>query len=507
MEFLPKKNQARFRAVSIAISAFFLLDLALLGTTFLLSDQVKENAIVINLAGRQRMLSQRMVKCLLQLERAPADEAARQASLTELELTYRLFDTTLRSFINGGTTTGTEGVEQKVTKVTQPKARLLLTQADTLWTPYRSAVESLLADQSMDNTKLNTAVTLALQHNPELLSLMNQLTGSLEANAVNKTKEVHFLQTLMLSLALLSFLLVMLLMKSELKRANKQRETLDKIIDTINAGILILDEHDKVHAANQPAAQLFGYEQREAMLGIAKTHLLFEWDKQLLGRRQDSATFYAAMQSSDFPLEDSQLKVVTISDISQQRSVEASLNKLAYYDALTGLPNRLLFEDRLHQGIFACKRQGSKLAVLFVDLDKFKEVNDSFGHHIGDLLLKEIATRLRSQLREEDTVSRLGGDEFVILLNSINCIEDTEKIVRNLLTSLRAPFSTEAVTLYQEASIGICIYPDHAQDEATIVNKADQAMYLAKRDSQRHYAFFSELSFQNSPLTTDSGSL
>lgn len=493
MEFLPKKNQARFRAVSIAISAFFLLDLALLGTTFLLSDQVKENAIVINLAGRQRMLSQRMVKCLLQLERAPLNESARQASLQELELTYHLFDTTLRSFTDGGTTTGTEGLSQKVSKVTQPKARLLLTQAEALWSPYRSAIENLLADQTMDNAKLNTAVSLALQQNQELLRLMNQLTGSLEANAVNKTKEVHFLQTLMLSMALLSFLLVMLLMKSELKRANKQRETLDKIIDTINAGILILDEHDKVHAANQPAAQLFGYDDKQAMLGLRKAHLLFEWDKQLLGRRQDSATFYAAMQESDFPLEESPLKVVTISDISQQRSVEASLNKLAYYDALTGLPNRLLFEDRLHQGMFACKRQGSKLAVLFVDLDKFKEVNDSFGHHIGDLLLKEIARRLRSQLREEDTVSRLGGDEFVILLNSISCVEDSEKIVRNLLAALRAPFTTESVTLYQEASIGICIYPDHAQDEATIVNKADQAMYIAKRDSQLHYAFFSEI--------------
>ncbi len=493
MEFLPKQNQARFRAVSIAISAFFLLDLALLGTTFLLSDQVKENAIVINLAGRQRMLSQRMVKCLLQLERAPLNESAREASLQELELTYHLFDNTLRSFTEGGTTTGTEGLPQKVSKVTQPKARLLLTQAEALWSPYRSAIENLLADQTMDNAKLNSAVSLALQQNQELLRLMNQLTGSLEANAVNKTKEVHFLQTLMLSMALLSFLLVMLLMKSELKRANKQRETLDKIIDTINAGILILDEHDKVHAANQPAAQLFGYEDKQAMLGLRKAHLLFEWDKQLLGRRQDSATFYAAMQESDFPLEESPLKVVTISDISQQRSVEASLNKLAYYDALTGLPNRLLFEDRLHQGMFACKRQGSKLAVLFVDLDKFKEVNDSFGHHIGDLLLKEIARRLRSQLREEDTVSRLGGDEFVILLNSISCVEDSEKVVRNLLAALRAPFTTESVTLYQEASIGICIYPDHAQDEATIVNKADQAMYIAKRDSQRHYAFFSEI--------------
>jgi diguanylate cyclase (GGDEF)-like protein len=496
MEFLPKKNQARFRAVSIAISAFFLLDLALLGTTFLLSDQVKENAIVINLAGRQRMLSQRMVKCLLQLERSQ-DDLARQASRQELELTYRLFDTTLQSFTHGGTTTGTEGLLQKVRQVSQPRARQLLTEAETLWSPYRSAIADLLADQRIDNAKLSTAVNLALQHNPELLNLMNQLTGNLEANAVNKTKEVHFLQTLMLSMALLSFLMVMLLMKSELKRANKQRETLDKIIDTINAGILILDEHDKVHAANQPAAQLFGYQDREAMLGLARTHLLFEWDKQLLGRRKNSVTFYAAMQTADFPLEDSQLKIVTISDISQQRSVEASLNKLAYYDALTGLPNRLLFEDRLHQGIFACKRQGSKLAVLFVDLDKFKEVNDNFGHHIGDLLLKEIAVRLRNHLREEDTVSRLGGDEFVILLNSISCIADCEKIVRNLLTALRAPFATDVVTLYQEASIGICIYPDHAQDEETIVNKADQAMYLAKRDSQRHYAFFSEIDTAN----------
>ncbi|HYD34235.1 MAG TPA: GGDEF domain-containing protein, partial [Methylophilaceae bacterium] len=203
--------------------------------------------------------------------------------------------------------------------------------------------------------------------------------------------------------------------------------------------------------------------------------------------------FHASAHSSELPIDEAQLNLETVADITLQRSVEESLSKLAYYDALTGLPNRLLFDDRLHQGIFAAKRQGTKLAVLFVDLNKFKQVNDNHGHHIGDLLLKEIAERLKQQLREEDTISRLGGDEFVVLLTSISTVEDCKRITAKLLQALRTPFVAESVVLQPDASIGICIYPDHGEDERAIIMKADQAMYLAKRDIQRHYAFYTEI--------------
>jgi len=130
------------------------------------------------------------------------------------------------------------------------------------------------------------------------------------------------------------------------------------------------------------------------------------------------------------------------------------------------------------------------LALLFVDLNDFKPVNDTYGHHVGDMLLKEIANRLHQQLREEDTISRLGGDEFVVLLTSINTKEDCEIIIHKLLQALRVPFEAESVLLYPNASIGACIYPDDGVYD--LVVKADQAMYIAKRNKNKHYAFYSE---------------
>ena len=180
----------------------------------------------------------------------------------------------------------------------------------------------------------------------------------------------------------------------------------------------------------------------------------------------------------------------TVADVSQQRSMEITLSHLAYHDALTGLPNRLLFDDRLQQSILSAKRRSGKLAVLFVDLNKFKQVNDTHGHHVGDMLLKEIAQRLRQSLREEDTVSRFGGDEFGILLASVSSREDCELVVDGLLNVISEPFTTEDITLTPDASIGISLYPDNGEDEKILVRRADQAMYQAKRDIARAHAFY-----------------
>lgn len=467
-----------------------MLDLAVLATSYWLSYQLAENAITINLAGRQRMLSQRMVKSLLQLKHAESNQE-RVDAMAELRLTFTLFDSTLHSLHRGGVTIGGDSLPVKIAPIQIPSAQELMNRSETLWTPYSNKVQRLLhGPETPSREAIDTAIESADVSNLELLGLMNSLTTVLEESAVAKTSRIRMLQIVTFTLAVLSFAHIILLMRRQLRRASKHRETLNRIIHRINAGILICDGNNIVKAANQPAGALFGYD-AEDIVGMHEQQLLTLQENVLYGRRQDGTLFHIESQYRELTLDNATLKIQTLADVSQQRSMERTLSHLAYHDALTGLPNRLLFDDRLQQSILSARRRGSRLAVLFVDLNKFKQVNDNHGHHIGDQLLKEIGLRLRSCLREEDTVSRFGGDEFGILLNSISGRDDCTLVVTHLLETLRAVFIAEGIMLFPDASVGISLYPDDGLEEKTLIRCADQAMYAAKRNSTGHFAFYS----------------
>jgi diguanylate cyclase (GGDEF)-like protein len=155
---------------------------------------------------------------------------------------------------------------------------------------------------------------------------------------------------------------------------------------------------------------------------------------------------------------------------------------LALHDPLTDLPNRSLFHDRAGQAILAAKRDGASVALLILDLDRFKEVNDTLGHHNGDLLLKEIGIRVSSTLRESDSIARLGGDEFGVLLRTVAEADAARSAGEKIRKALRDPFTLEGVTLDLGASVGIAVYPEHGDDVETLLQRADVAMYLAKED-------------------------
>ncbi|HBI67940.1 MAG TPA: sensor domain-containing diguanylate cyclase, partial [Massilia sp.] len=146
----------------------------------------------------------------------------------------------------------------------------------------------------------------------------------------------------------------------------------------------------------------------------------------------------------------------------------------------TGLPNRLLFNDRLRQALLAAQREGNKLAVLFFDLDKFKPVNDTHGHAVGDLLLQQVATRVRGALRASDTLARIGGDEFVVLLPRIGAAPDARRVAGEILAELNRPFVSEGRTLEISGSIGVAVYPDSGASADELMRSADGAMYDAK---------------------------
>ena len=172
---------------------------------------------------------------------------------------------------------------------------------------------------------------------------------------------------------------------------------------------------------------------------------------------------------------------------------ELELQRLAHFDTLTGLPNRTLFNDRLVTAMAAARRDGRRAAILFVDLDGFKQVNDRFGHEAGDRVLKEIAKRFSSCVREVDTVARLGGDEFMVLLRNIIDPADSVRVAKKIIASLGPPFDLGEVPFRIGASVGIAHYPDDGDDFEDLVEAADMAMYEAKKSGQKSYQMASGL--------------
>jgi len=178
-------------------------------------------------------------------------------------------------------------------------------------------------------------------------------------------------------------------------------------------------------------------------------------------------------------------------DVTDRKTAEARISYLATRDPLTELPNRVLFNDRLEQGIVAARRSGQSLAVLFIDLDRFKYINDSLGHQVGDVLLKEVSQRMLSCVRKGDTLSRLGGDEFVVTLDGLEHAEDAGQVAAKIIKALARPFEIAGHTLTTSCSIGISIFPHDAEDDRTLMKNADTAMYHAKEKGRNNYQFFS----------------
>lgn len=179
-----------------------------------------------------------------------------------------------------------------------------------------------------------------------------------------------------------------------------------------------------------------------------------------------------------------------LEDVTAAREAEAHVRRLAHYDYLTGLPNRSLFQDRLQHELVRAKRDAHRLALMFLDLDGFKAVNDQFGHEVGDYLLKAVAERLTGCIRESDTVARLAGDEFTLLLPDVRFRDDIDYIARKIIAAISKPFHHGKIQVEVGVSIGVAIFPEHAQDPVELLKNADSAMYAAKAGGRNGYKIF-----------------
>ena len=212
-----------------------------------------------------------------------------------------------------------------------------------------------------------------------------------------------------------------------------------------------------------------------------------------LVRRDQSHTWIQLLASA---LHDRQGELLgylgAISDISELKAAQIQMETLAFYDPLTGLANRRLFRNRLEKAVKAVQRSDTSMALMFLDMDQFKRVNDTLGHDAGDILLKEVANRLSAVVRENDTVSRIGGDEFTILLTDVHHTSDVLIVAEKLLRTLARPIRIKGQDIVTTVSIGITLTPDDSTDPNTLMKNADLAMYRAKELGRNNFQFFSE---------------
>lgn len=286
-------------------------------------------------------------------------------------------------------------------------------------------------------------------------------------------------------------------------------------LSSVASGIVITDVGAAIEWVNPAFTRITGFELSEIMgrnpgelLGSGQQDQRFYesmwetllsgrvWSGELVNRRKDGSLFDEALTIS--PLTDANGKIrhfVAIKeDISERKASEERVQHLAHHDQLTDLPNRMLLSDRLFQALAQVRRERGTLAVMFLDLDNFKPVNDSLGHDIGDLLLKEVALRLRTCApRDSDTVARLGGDEFVILLAQIDKAADAVMVAGKVLAAINRPFAIGPHQIDISTSIGIAVYPQHGEDVGLLLKNADTAMYHAKKAGRGCYRFFREL--------------
>jgi diguanylate cyclase (GGDEF)-like protein/PAS domain S-box-containing protein len=276
------------------------------------------------------------------------------------------------------------------------------------------------------------------------------------------------------------------------------------VLDTADEGIITLDEQCIIQSLNPAAETIFGYH-KEELIGSSFSRLLIPSDierfaspggqpipfshQELTGLRKSGEIFFLLLSISEGKVSNTRFFTVMARDNSERHIFESELEYLATHDTLTGLPNRTLLNDRLKQAITQCTRAKKLAAVLFIDLDRFKIINDTVGHAAGDIVLKEVAERLRSCLREGDSVARNGGDEFTVVLPMLNDSGDAAVIAQKVLATLVQPFRLNKEEYFIGGSIGISIYPSDGSDAESLLKNADAAMYQAKAASGNAYRF------------------
>ncbi len=296
----------------------------------------------------------------------------------------------------------------------------------------------------------------------------------------------------------------------EKKNTASELQIAASVHQAVSEAIIVTDANNRIIAVNPAFTQVTGYAAHEAigqtprLLKSGRQDISFyremwlalestgRWQGEIWNRRRNGEEYPEWLSISTIYDGNGLVlrRIAMFSDITEKKRTEETIWRQANYDALTELPNRRLFLDRLHHEIMKAKRAGLLVALLFIDLDRFKEVNDTLGHHTGDLLLIEAARRIANFVRTTDTVARLGGDEFTVVMSDLHDISRVGEVAQTMLVAMAEPFSLGGDAIYISASIGITVFPNDAEDIEALLRNADQAMYAAKEQGRNRFSYF-----------------
>ncbi len=291
---------------------------------------------------------------------------------------------------------------------------------------------------------------------------------------------------------------------------NRRQRT---IIDNLHDGIITIDRHSVIMDFNKAAENIFGYSRKEVLgkdlsilmpENIHKAHagyiqnyiltgeskIMGNGSREIMAKRKNGTLFPLDIGISRQYIGDELLFIGIARDVTERHQLLKALEYSSNYDSLTGLPNRMLFNDRMVHAVTFAKRHKRLIAVMFLDLDNFKEINDSLGHTAGDILLKEVASRLKQCVRDSDTVARWGGDEFMLILENLAEPSQASRVAKTIIRTLEQPFRLQEEEVTTGCSIGICIYPNDGKDIELLQKAADKAMYQAKKKGRGTFHYY-----------------
>lgn len=285
-----------------------------------------------------------------------------------------------------------------------------------------------------------------------------------------------------------------------------------EVFAKMSDGVIITDAENKIIKVNEAFTKITGYSEDEA-IGNQPNMLSSGWHSQefyqsmwnsieetdqysgeIEDRKKNGETYISDITIISLQNDDGILTnyISIFSDVTEKKAKDELIHNLAYYDHLTDLPNRMLFQERFLEKEKYAKRNKKKMAMLFLDMDNFKNVNDTLGHTVGDKFLIEVVKILKETLRSQDTIARQGGDEFTILIDNFDYIEEILPVVEKIVNKFKEPVNVEGIKLYTGVSVGISIYPDDGNDFTTLVKSADTAMYHVKENGKSNFHFFTE---------------
>ncbi|MBS4020695.1 MAG: EAL domain-containing protein [Dechloromonas sp.] len=297
---------------------------------------------------------------------------------------------------------------------------------------------------------------------------------------------------------------------TDIRLLESQMQLLGSAFHHSGEAIMITDHNNRILTVNAAFTMLTGYAQDEVVgqdpriLSAGRTSredykrmwaAIKEksfWQGEIWDRRKDGGVYPKWLSVSVIRDDQGDIRyhVAHFTDVSTERATEAKIHYMAHHDMLTGLNNRFSLKDRLEHALAVARRESARVALLFIDLDRFKVINDTLGHHVGDELLIHVSRRLRQCVRESDLVARLGGDEFVVMLSGIEHSSSVAMVAEKLVMRVAEPYPVGAHTLYTTPSIGIAIYPMDGEDGETLMRNADAAMYHAKSAGRNNFQFF-----------------